>query len=209
MIGALIGAGMSAASGIFGAIQNRNAMREYNAGLEQQKAANEAWYERRMNEDPLARASAQRMMTEVADRIKRSNRAAAGQRAVMGGTEESVAATNAANAEALASTASAISANADARRDAAEATYQQRADKIAAQQQAARLGKAQNIAQAVQGAGAAAGAIATSVDSAYEQSAPAAAPAVAPPAKNLVADLDNAVRKRLGNNYGFTSPFTS
>lgn len=164
MIGAIVGAGLSAAGSIFGAIQNRNAMRDYRAQVDAQRAENQAWYERRYNEDPLARASAVRMMTEVSDRIKRSNRAAAGTRAVMGGTEESVAATNQANADALASTASAIAANADARRDNVEAQYRARDGQIAQQQAAIKLQQAQNIAAATQGVGNAAGAIAASLD---------------------------------------------
>ena len=165
MIGAIIGAGLSAASSIFGAMKNRKAMNAYRQNLKNREAANEAWYERRYNEDPLARSSAQRMMTQVAERMKRSNRAAEGARAVMGGTEESVAATRAANAQAMADTASQIAANADARRDAMEAQYMARKDALAEQNGQMKLHQAQNIAAAVQGAGQAAGAIATSLDS--------------------------------------------
>lgn len=164
MIGALIGAGMAAAGSIFGAIKNRNAMRAYNKDLQNRQDANAAWYERRYNEDPLARASAVRMMTEVGERMKRANRAAAGTQAVMGGTEESMAATRAANAEALAQTASQIAAQSDARKDAVEAQYMQRKDALDQQQSAAKLNKAQNIAAAVQGVTGAAGAIAGSLD---------------------------------------------
>lgn len=164
MIGAIVGAGLSAAGSIFGAIQNRNAMRDYRAKIDAQRDENAAWYERRYNEDPLARASAVRMMTEVGDRIKRANRSAAGTRAVMGGTEESVAAQNQANAEALASTASQIAANSDARRDNVEAQYRARDYQLAQQQAGLDYQQAQNIAAATQGVANAAGSIATSLD---------------------------------------------
>lgn len=211
MIGALVGAGLSAAGSIFGAIQNRNAMRDYRAQVDAQRAANEAWYERRYNEDPLARASAVRMMTEVGDRIKRANRAAAGTRAVMGGTEESIAATQQANAEALASTASQIAASADSRRDNIEAQYRTRDAELANQQAAIKLGQAQNIAAATQGVANAAGSIATSIDAPtqYDISAAdtsATGSGYTPP--NASVDT-TALDWKAKNNPYIKSPFTS
>lgn len=164
MIGAAIGAGLSAATSIIGAMQNRKAMQEYSAGLAAQRASNQAWYDRNYNADPLARVSAQRLMTAVGDRMKRANRAAAGTRAVMGGTEESVAATREANSQAMASAAAGVASMNDARQDALEKSYMARDNALADRQQSLQMAKAQNIAEAVKGVGQAAGSIATGLD---------------------------------------------
>ena len=57
------------------------------------------------------------------DLIRQRNRAAAGTQAVMGGTEESVAATKAANANALADTAAQIAVAGANRKDNIESQY--------------------------------------------------------------------------------------
>ena len=207
MIGAAIGAGLSAAGNIYGAINNRNAMREYLEKIDAQRAQNQAWFDRRYNEDPLARASAVRLMTEVGERIKRSNRAADGARAVIGGTEESVAATRQANAEALANTASQIAANADARRDSVEAQYRAQDNLLAQQQANLKYQKAQNIAAATQGLTTAAASMAVGLDSpsAYENAAtPGATAQTADFSQIDTSDLDKRIKTT-----PLKSPFTS
>ena len=108
MYGALIGAGLKAAGSIAGAITSARAAKNAKDQIVKQQEDNEAWYNRRYNEDATQRADAQRMITMVSDSIKKRNRAAAGTAAVMGGTTESVAAAKEANNQALADTTSQI-----------------------------------------------------------------------------------------------------
>ena len=126
MIGSLVGAGLSAVGSIFGGISASKAMKKVKKNLQAQKQANQDWYDRRYNEDATQRADAQRILTKTEESIRNRNRQAAGAQAVMGGTEESVAAAKAANNQALADATSQIAVNAEARKDQIEQTYQQR-----------------------------------------------------------------------------------
>lgn len=132
---------------------NRKRRKRLNAQLKD----NQAWYDRRINEDATQRADAQRMLTLTEESIKNRNRAAAGTQSVMGGTDESTAATKAANNQALAQTASAIAANGDARKDYIETQYRQNRANIEGQLNDLDAQKAQNIATATQGVASAAG----------------------------------------------------
>ncbi len=69
----------------------------------------------------------------------------------MGGTEESVAATRAANNEALASATTNIAVNAEARKDAIESQYLQTDANIQQQLNDLEMKKAANVSQAIQG----------------------------------------------------------
>lgn len=152
MIGSLIGAGLGAAASIYGGIKAKKAAAEANRMLEAQKADNQAWYDRRYNEDATQRADAQRMLTMTMERMRERNRAAAGTAAVMGGTGEAVAAEKAANAQMLADTASQIAAAGAARKDQIESQYLTQKNNLTAQQVANQQQRAQNIAAATQGA---------------------------------------------------------
>lgn len=150
MIGSLIGAGIGAAASIIGGIKARKAAKEANRMLEQQKSENQAWYDRRYNEDATQRADAQRMLQLTMDRMRRRNQAAAGAAAVMGSTNEAVAAEKAANAQALADTASQIAAAGAARKDQVENQYIAQKNALTQQQIANQQQKAGNISQATQ-----------------------------------------------------------
>ena len=142
---------MSAIGGIFGGISASKAMKRVKANLQEQKRKNQDWYDRRYNEDATQRADAQRILTRTEESIKNRNRQAAGVQAVMGGTDESVAAAKAANNQALAEATSQIAVNADARKDQIESTYQQRDAQLNEALNNMEIGKAQAIGQAVQG----------------------------------------------------------
>lgn len=160
-IGSIVGAGMTAAASIYGGAQNAKAYKEVLGNINQQKQDNQDWYDRRYNEDATQRADAQRLLTMTEESIKNRNRQAAGAAAVMGGTEESVAAAKAANNQALADTMSQINAQADARKDQIEQTYQSNKVAIDNKINDMTLKKAEATAQAVQGAAQAAGSIAS------------------------------------------------
>ena len=151
MVGSLVGAGLSAVGGIFGGISASKAMKRVKANLQEQKRKNQDWYDRRYNEDATQRADAQRILTRTEESINNRNRQAAGVQAVMGGTDESVAAAKEANNQALAEATSQIAVNAEARKDQIESTYQQRDAQLNEALNNMEIGKAQAIGQAVQG----------------------------------------------------------
>lgn len=147
----LIGSAIGAADSIFGGISASKAMKRAKKNVEAQRKKNQDWYDRRYNEDATQRADAQRILTQTEESIKQRNKQAAGSAAVMGGTDESVAAAKAANNQALADATSQIAANAEARKDNIEATYMANDNAFVEQLNQLEQGKAQAIGQAVQG----------------------------------------------------------
>lgn len=153
LFGSIVGGALGAAGTIFGGMKASDAMRNVKRDMDEQRKRNDAWYERRYNEDSTQRADAQRVLSMTEDSIRARNRAAAGSRAVMGGTQESVQAAKAANNEALADAASRVAAAGDARRDAIEQSYRERDAQIHGQLNGLEAQKAANIAQAAKGVG--------------------------------------------------------
>lgn len=147
----LIGSAIGAVGSIFGGISASRAMKRAKRNVEAQRKKNQDWYDQRYNEDATQRADAQRILTQTEESIKQRNRAAAGSAAVMGGTDESVAAAKAANNEALADATSKIAANAEARKDNIEATYLSNDNAFVQQINELEIGKANAIGGAVQG----------------------------------------------------------
>ena len=147
----LIGSAIGAADSIFGGISASKAMKRAKKNVEAQRKKNQDWYDRRYNEDATQRADAQRILTQTEESIKQRNKQAAGSAAVMGGTDESVAAAKAANNQALADATSQIAANAEARKDNIEATYMANDNAFVEQLNQLEQRKAQAIGQAVQG----------------------------------------------------------
>lgn len=88
----LIGSAIGAAGSIFGGISASKAMKKIQRNVEAQRQKNQNWYDRRYNEDYTQRADAQRILTQTEESIKNRNKQAAGIQAVMGGTDESLAA---------------------------------------------------------------------------------------------------------------------
>ena len=146
VIGALIGA----ASSIYGGWKASQAMKNIQDNIEKQQQSNKDWFDRRYNEDATQRADAQRILQMTEESIKNRNKQAAGTAAVMGSTNESVAAAKEANNKAIADATSTIAANAEARKDRIEATYLQN-DNYNEQLNNIEKEKADAIAQAVQG----------------------------------------------------------
>lgn len=122
----LIGSALGAVGSIFGGISASKAMKKAKENVEAQVKKNQDWYDRRYNEDATQRADAQRILTLTEENIRNRNRQAAGTQAVMGGTEESVAAAKAANNQALADATAQIAVNGERRKDAIEQQYLER-----------------------------------------------------------------------------------
>lgn len=164
MIGALIGAGLGLASSIAGGIANRKARRKQEKMLAQQQRENQAWYDRRYNEDPTKRADTVRLLTQMQEQIKNRNRAAKGRQAVMGGTEDSTTAVKEANNKTLADTTSQIVAANEARKDAIEQQYQKNKRSIQGQQMQMEAEKSADTANVVAGVAGTAANIAATLD---------------------------------------------
>lgn len=118
------------AGGIAARRRAKKAQKEYKKAMQKEIEKNNDWFNQRYNEDATQRADAQAVITQTMDAIKQRNRQAAGTQAVMGGTDESVAAEKAANNEALAQTMSNVAVNADARKDQIEQQYRERDESL-------------------------------------------------------------------------------
>lgn len=165
MIGALIGAGLGLASSIAGGIANRKVRKKQEQMIAQQQRENQAWYDRKYNEDPTKRADTVRLLTQMQEQIKNRNKAAKGRQAVMGGTEDSTTAVKEANNKTLADTTSQIVAANDARKDNIEQQYMNRKNQLQNQQMSIDAEKAADTANAVAGVAGTAANIATAIDS--------------------------------------------
>ena len=164
MLGSLIGAGLGVASSIFGGISARKARRKQERMLAQQEKENQAWYDRKYNEDPTKRADTVRLLTQMQEQIKNRNKAAKGRQAVMGGTEDSTTAVKEANNKTLADTTSQIVAANEARKDAIEGQYQARKDAIQNKRMGLEAEKAAGTANVAAGVAGTAANIAATID---------------------------------------------
>lgn len=121
----LLGGILGGVTGVLGGLSRNKAIKKQMAMVREQRQANRDWYDRRYNEDATQRADAQAILTQTAEMIKQRNQASAGAQAVMGGTEESVAAAKEANAKALSDATSQIAVAGEARKDRIEQQYRQ------------------------------------------------------------------------------------
>lgn len=144
---------MKVGGAIFGGIQAAKAQKKIRQNIEKQRAKNQAWYDRRYNEDATQRADAQAALANTLEAVRQSNRAAAGAAAVGGGTEESVAAARAANAQAIADTNAKIALAGAARKDTIEQQYQANENSYVDAINKSLGAQATAISQAAQGAG--------------------------------------------------------
>lgn len=151
ILGSAIGGALGVGAGIFGGISASRAMKKVKRNLEGQVSDNQNWYDRRYSEDATQRADAQRILSMTNESIRQRNQQAAGVQAVMGGTEESVAAAKAANNQALAEATSQIAVAGDRRKDQIESQYLQRKADLNDRLNNMEANKAGAVVQAVQG----------------------------------------------------------
>lgn len=148
---------------IFGASSARKAKRKQQARIAEAKKENEAWYKRNYNEDATQRADWQNMMRVTNDALERRARGAAGKRAVIGGTDATLAAEQQANAAAMGNVIADAAVRNESRKDEIQQSYRTRQQSL--EDQAANVQaqydaqKGQNTAQAIQGIGSAAASI--------------------------------------------------
>ncbi len=151
ILGSAIGGALGIGASIFGGISASKAMKKVKRNIEGQMKENQNWYDRRYNEDATQRADAQRILTMTNENIRQRNQAAAGSAAVMGSSEESIAAAKPANNQALADATSQIAVNGERRKDQIESQYMQTKQELNDKLNNLEQAKAQNTAQAVQG----------------------------------------------------------
>lgn len=201
MLGTLIGAGLGLASSIAGGIANRKARQNQEQMIAQQQKENQAWFDRKYNEDPTKRADTVRLLTQMQEQIKNRNKAAKGRQAVMGGTEDSTTAVNEANNKALADTTSQIVAANDARKDNIEQQYMNRKNQLQNQQMGLDAEKAADTANAVAGVAGTAANIAAAVDSGGGKSKA--------PDMNVTQEQLNGIAKNPNDTLGLKAQATS
>ncbi len=147
-LGTLLGIGSS----IFGGIMGAKAARQAEDNIKKQQEKNEAWYNRRYNEDATQRADAIRMLNKTRDFIKERNKQAEGVAAVMGTPASAVAVEKARNNSIIGDVTSQIIADNEARKDNIEQIYMDRDNNYQSQLNQIQLNKAQQIANATAGA---------------------------------------------------------
>lgn len=157
MVGSLIGGGLKVAGSIFGGIKAAQAAKKQRNLLKKQQADNNNYLARKYYEDATQRADAQAVINSMKDSLASAARNQAGTNAVMGASNEVVAAQKQAASNAIADTMQSINAAAVQNKDtlennvrAANASLTNKiADTYAQQAQAI-----QNMTQQVGGAGA-------------------------------------------------------
>ena len=132
--------------------------------LAQQEQENQAWYDRKYNEDPTKRADTVRLLTQMQEQIKNRNKAARGRQAVMGGTEDSTTAVKEANNKTLADTTSQIVAANESRKDDIESQDQARKDATQNKRTGLEAEKAAGTASVAAGVAGTAANIAATID---------------------------------------------
>jgi len=156
----LIAGGISLATSIgnaiFGSSSARKQRREQLKELHRQKENNRNWRDRRYNEDATQRADAQRMLRRTNEGIKKRTQAAYGRKAVVGGTDASMATTQRENAKAVGDALGDIVVNAESRKDDIDKDFRQRDQQLAAAEADVNANyeatKRQNVANAATGA---------------------------------------------------------
>lgn len=90
MIGTLLGLGAGLAGGIMGGVKSAKAAKAQQQMINQQRAKNEAWYNRNYYQNYLDSKEAQSAIKRVEDTLRRRNQEAQATAAVTGGTPEAV-----------------------------------------------------------------------------------------------------------------------
>ncbi len=144
----IIGNALGAAASIFGGYQASKAAKKAKKGIEQQRAKNEAWYNRRYNEDATQRADFQNILTKTQELLKNRAKNAAAAQAVTGGSNEALAAEKAGANDAVATMMSNAALDAEKRKERIEAAYMDNDDKYQEQLNQTEKERAAAIAQA-------------------------------------------------------------
>ena len=144
-------AGASLASSIWGGIQSNKAQKEAERRLANEKAANDAWYNRRYNESYADTAAGQNMIRMAKDFARENWKKAAGAAAVGGGTDAEVALQKEAGNRMVGNAIAQMAATDTARKDNVDASYRARQSQLNQQQMSLDQQRAANISQVASG----------------------------------------------------------
>lgn len=136
MITAAIGLAGGLASGILGASKAAKAAREQQRIIAQQKAKNDAWYNRNYYQNYLDTKEAQSAIKRVEETMRRRNQDAQAQAAITGGTQESVIAQQANDQKLMGDVMEKLASRGDAMKQQVNAQYQAMDNNIMQQQMA-------------------------------------------------------------------------
>jgi hypothetical protein len=161
-----IGAGVGLASSLFGGIQSAKAAREAERKQKVQEAKEEAWYNRRYNEDYADTAAGQNLVRRAKEYAKENWKKAAGAQAVAGGTDAATAMTKEAGTKMVGDTIAEMAASDQARKAQVDDMHRQAQANFAQMDMAREQQRAQNITNAAQGASNAIMSAASAVDQA-------------------------------------------
>lgn len=134
-----LGLGLSAASGIFGAIKANKAAKKQKREIAKQEAKNDAWYNNQYYQNYMDSTEAQSAMQRVKQTLQRENADARAQAAVSGATPEAAVAQQRANQQSLETTAATLAGNATQRKNYVDSVNQANQQQI----QNAKIGQAQ------------------------------------------------------------------
>jgi len=165
MIGALIGAGLSAVSSIAGNIAANKKKAEERALLREQLRDNRALWNITKYSDPTKKGDFIAGLTEVRKDLQNRAHAARGTQAIMGGTQDAVLASNEAGNDLTAKVYRDRIADYERYKQQAETQFSNTEAALKGQQRAALKEDAGNIANAVKQVGAVASNIANGLDS--------------------------------------------
>ena len=150
MLGQIIGGAMGLGSAVIGGITSAKANKKANQLVADQKAQNQAWYDRRYNEDLTQRSDAQQLLEHTRGMLNERTQRNAATSTVMGGTEEAVAMDKANTNQTVAEITSDLAANQSAYKDNIEAQYMNANANLTQQQIQSQLNKAQQGSNAMQ-----------------------------------------------------------
>ena len=139
-------------SSILGGVSSANAARRAERLRKEQDAKNAAWFNRKYNESYIDTAAGRNAIRQAQDFAKRQTQRAEGAAAVTGGTDAAVAQAKEGANKMIGDTIGNLAAQDTARKENAEATYQQQQENSTAWQMQNQQMKANAIAQAAQGA---------------------------------------------------------
>ena len=121
----LIGGGIGAVGSLIGAIGSARQMKKARKNLQNQRAKNQAWYDKEYNTDYTQRSDTQQVLNKTREMADANRRRARNMGVVAGATDEAVAMENEASNKMVGDTMGAINASADAYKQNIQGQYKQ------------------------------------------------------------------------------------
>ncbi|MFA6812973.1 MAG: hypothetical protein WCR45_07775 [Bacteroidaceae bacterium] len=150
MWGQILGGALGLGSAVVGGITSAKANKKANQMVADQKVQNQAWYDRKYNEDLTQRSDAQQLLEHTRSMLNDRTQRNAATNTVMGGTEEALAMDKANTNQAVADVTSNLAANQSAYKDNVEAQYMNNNAQLTQQQIQNQMNKSQQGANAMQ-----------------------------------------------------------